>query len=113
MSSVLTFHRHFCFDYKGNEAVILRLDDFEGDDDALRETYRRVKEAYDRLPRHEDDERAADENTAAKGRRGSAIRAAAKRAAKRDRGSALGEEAAISAKLSAFARLATHDVSAL
>jgi hypothetical protein len=42
---------------EGGAAVIMRLDD---SDDAARETFRRAKEAHDRLPPNDDDEHSQD-----------------------------------------------------
>ena len=84
---------------KGNTAVILRLDDT---DDAVRESFRRVKEAHDKLPPSDDDDEHSNDQESGQKR---------KRKGKKIKQMSGTAHAQLSAKLSACARLATHDVS--
>ena len=84
---------------KGNTAVIMRLDDT---DEAIRESFRRVKEAYDRLPPSDDDDEYSNDLDSGQKR---------KRKGKKIKQMSGTAHAQLSAKLSAYARLATHDVS--
>jgi len=80
---------------KASNAVNTSQDDT---DEAIRETFRRVKEEYDKLPPRNDDEYSYDVDTGRK----------RKRKGKHKTSNA---HVQLSAKLSAYARLATHDVS--
>ena len=80
---------------KASEAVNTSQDET---DEAIRETFRRVKEEYDKLPPRNDDEYSYDVETGRK----------RKRKGKHKTSNA---HVQLSAKLSAYARLATHDVS--
>ena len=84
---------------KSNTAVIMRLDDA---DEAVRESFRRVKEAYDRLPPSDDDDEYSNDLDSGQKR---------KRKGKKIKQMSGTAHAQLSAKLSAYARLATHDVS--
>jgi hypothetical protein len=83
---------------KANAAVTVRPDDT---DEAVRETFRRVKEAHDRLPPSDDGEHCNDQESGQKRKRKGKNN-------KHMHGQALAQ---LSVKLSACARLATHDVS--
>jgi hypothetical protein len=94
---------------KGNAAVIMRLDD---DDEAVRRTCRKVKEAYDRSPPgndndhlspSDDDEHSQHQESGQK----------CERKGKNNKHMCGQQHTQLSAKLSACARLATHDVSPL
>ena len=80
---------------KASEAVNTSQDET---DEAIRETFRRVKEEYDKLPPRDDDEYSNDQESGRK----------RKRKGKHKTSNA---HVQLSAKLSAYARLATHDVS--
>jgi hypothetical protein len=82
---------------KGNTAVIMRLDDT---DEAVRETFRRVKEAYDHFA-GDDGEYSNDQESGQK----------RKRKGKKNKQMCGTAHAQLPVKLSAHARLATHDVS--
>ena len=80
---------------KASKAVIASQDET---DEAIRETFRRVKEACDKLPARDDDECSNDQESGQK----------RERKGKNNKSNA---HVQLSAKLSACARLATHDVS--
>jgi hypothetical protein len=82
---------------QGNTTVIMRLGD---DEEKVRKTYRKVKEIYDKLPPGNDNDHQSpsDDDEHGQGQ-------------KRKRKGKNRQSCQLSAKLSAHARLATHDVS--